>query len=185
MALFVGAALPTPSRNRLPRAAAGGERGKPRYALSGVRKERHFIAAPVASAAGPPRDGGGSSDDVSRLNALLNSSDALDGYSLRNVIRGKYGKCYDIQLRRVAALDDQIVLNIMWRYLEQVSFPLTELEYLENCEAIAQIINSWGLASFVQKEIQTTKKRPQVGKAVSIFLPVDKDNARRAAEWLA
>jgi hypothetical protein len=33
----------------------------------------------------------------------------------------------------------------MWKFLEQKSFPLTEAEYDEQLDAVAEYLNAWGM----------------------------------------
>jgi len=89
----------------------------------------------------------------------------------------KWGKSYDLQLRRV---QDQIFLQVMWKYLEQVSFPRSEAEYFEHLGAIAAYLNAWGSEQYIRQYIEQTRDRPRLGKAVSIPIEL----GERASEWL-
>lgn len=112
---------------------------------------------------------------ASPLNQL--GASAMTGPELRQLLLEKWGRSYDIQLRRIK---DRIFVHIMWKYLEQVSFPLSESEYLEHLQAIANYLNAWDSASQVTAYIKKTRDRPRMGKAVSIPL----DLGERAPEWL-
>jgi len=101
---------------------------------------------------------------------------AMTGKELHQLIVDKWGYSFDVQLRRIK---DRIFLQIMWRYLEQASFPLSEQDYFANLEAIAQYLQAWGGVEQVQKFIAQTKEKPRLGKAVSIPLEL----GARAAEW--
>ncbi len=105
------------------------------------------------------------------------TADPMTGDSLYNLIVDKWGFSYDLQLRRFKG---KIFLQVMWRYLEQVSFPMTEDEYFENLDAIAVHLNEWGVASAVMQFIDETRQKPRQGKAVSI--PIDLGD--RASEWI-
>ncbi len=96
---------------------------------------------------------------------------------LRQLIRDKWGYSYDIQLRRVQG---GIQAQVMWRYQEQVSFPLSESDYLDHLRAMVTYLNDWGVVDQVQSFIQTTKARPRLGKAVCIPLKL----GVRSLEWL-
>lgn len=100
----------------------------------------------------------------------------MTGKQLHQWIVDKWGYSFDVQLRRIK---DRIFLQIMWRYLEQASFPLSEEDYFANLEAIAQYLQAWGGIDQVQKFISQTKEKPRLGKAVSIPLEL----GARAAEW--
>ncbi|MGD1938104.1 MAG: DUF3067 family protein [Cyanophyceae cyanobacterium] len=101
----------------------------------------------------------------------------MTGELLHRLIVEKWGFSYDLQLRRFKG---KIFLQVMWRYLEQVSFPMTEGEYFENLEAISTHLNEWGVTEAVTTHIQTTRQRPRQGKAVSIPL----DLGDRISEWI-
>jgi Domain of unknown function (DUF3067) len=101
----------------------------------------------------------------------------MTGQELRQLLVEKWGYSYDVQLRRTQG---KIFLQVMWKYLEQASFPLSEVEYEEHLDSIASYLDGFGGATQVQKFIQETRERPRLGKAVSIPL----DLGERASEWL-
>jgi Domain of unknown function (DUF3067) len=101
----------------------------------------------------------------------------MTGQELRQLLVEKWGYSYDVQLRRTQG---KIFLQVMWKYLEQASFPLSEVEYEQHLDSIASYLDGFGGATQVQKFIQETRERPRLGKAVSIPL----DLGERASEWL-
>ncbi|MGK7922924.1 MAG: DUF3067 family protein [Trichodesmium sp.] len=101
----------------------------------------------------------------------------MTGKELHELLLQKWGKSYDIQLRRTKG---KIFVQIMWKYLEQVSFPMTERDYLDHLEAIATYINGFAAVETVKNYIENTKERPRLGKAVSIPL----DLGERGSEWI-
>ncbi len=101
----------------------------------------------------------------------------MTGQQLRQLLLEKWGRSYDVQLRRTQG---KIFLQVMWKYLEQASFPLSEAEYQEHLESIASYLNYLGGTTQVQEFIQETRERPRLGKAVSIPL----DLGERSTEWL-
>ncbi|MEC4819227.1 MAG: DUF3067 family protein [Scytonema sp. PMC 1069.18] len=101
----------------------------------------------------------------------------MTGEELHQLLLSKWGRSYDVQLRRTQG---KIFLQIMWKYLEQVSFPLSEAQYLEHLDSVATYVNSLGGSDKVQTFIQETRERPRLGKAVSI--PIDL--GERATEWM-
>lgn len=103
----------------------------------------------------------------------------MTGIELRQILLNKWGRSYDVQLRRTQG---KIFLQIMWKYLGQASFPLTEAEYQEHLEMIANYLQALGSTAQVQKFIAQTRDRPRLGKAVSI--PLDLDLGERASEWI-
>jgi hypothetical protein len=101
----------------------------------------------------------------------------MTGQELHQLITAKWGYSFDVQFRR---LQDQIFFQVMWRYLEQASFPLSEEEYLAHLQEIATYLVGWGQADHIRQTILTTRDRPRLGKAVSIPL----DLGERGSEWL-
>lgn len=101
----------------------------------------------------------------------------MTGEELQQILVEKWGCSYDIQLRQVKG---RIFVQVMWKYLEQVSFPLSEQAYLEHLEAVASYLNAWGSVEQVKTFIRQTRDRPRLGKAVSIPL----DLGERASEWI-
>lgn len=101
----------------------------------------------------------------------------MTGQELRQLLINKWGRSYDIQLRRTQG---KIFVLVMWKYLEQVSFPMTEAEYLEHLNAVGSYLQAWGGVEQVQAYIEQTKERPRLGKAVSIPLEL----GERASEWI-
>ncbi len=101
----------------------------------------------------------------------------MTGNDLRQLLLDKWGRSYDIQLRRTQG---KIFFLVMWKYLEQASFPLTEGEYAAHLDEVANYLRAWGSVEQVQAYIQQTRDRPRLGKAVSIPLEL----GERASEWL-
>jgi hypothetical protein len=101
----------------------------------------------------------------------------MTGQELHQILLSKWGRSYDIQLRRVKG---KIFVQVMWKYLEQASFPLSEAEYLAHLETISDYLNAWGGTIQFEDFIHKTRERPRLGKAVSI--PIELGD--RASEWI-
>lgn len=101
----------------------------------------------------------------------------MTGQELHQLLLDKWGRSYDVQLRRSQG---KIFVQVMWKYLEQASFPLSAAEYLTHLETIAGYLQAWGCSPQVADYIQQTRDRPRLGKAVSI--PVEL--GERASEWI-
>ncbi len=101
----------------------------------------------------------------------------MTGQELHQILLNKWGRSYDIQLRRSKG---KIFVQIMWKYLEQASFPLSPPEYLAHLDTISSYLNAWGGVSQFQNFVERTRERPRLGKAVSIAL----DLGDRASEWI-
>jgi hypothetical protein len=101
----------------------------------------------------------------------------MTGSELRACLINKWGYSYDVQLRKTS---NKLFFQVMWRYLEQASFPMTETEYLTHLEQVATYLTAWNSAEPIKTAIATCKDRPRLGKAVNI--PIDL--GERATEWL-
>jgi hypothetical protein len=101
----------------------------------------------------------------------------MNGQNFRQLLLQKWGYSFDVQFRRVQG---KIFLQVMWKYLEQASFPLTEDEYLAHLDEVALRLVEWNAIGQVQSFIEQTRDRPRLGKAVNI--PIDL--GQRASEWL-
>ena len=101
----------------------------------------------------------------------------MSGKELRQLLIDKWGQPYDVQFRRTQG---KIFLQIMWKYFGQASFPLSETDYQDHLDSIANYLNALGGVQQVQTFILETKERPRLGKAVSIPL----DLGERASEWI-
>ncbi len=95
----------------------------------------------------------------------------------QELLINKWGYSFDVQIRKTPT---KVFFQVMWRYLEQVSFPMDEEEYLAHLKEIVMYLEAMGCLTQVQKAIEETSERPRLGKAVSI--PIDL--GRRASEWL-
>ena len=92
----------------------------------------------------------------------------LTAAELLSILRERWGASYDLQLHRRAG---RLYLQVMWAYLEQQSFPLTEADYLERLEQLVEQLNGIGQAEEVRNWLQTTRDKPRLGKALSFPLP--------------
>lgn len=112
------------------------------------------------------------------------NDDAFRGKDLAALIRRKYGKSYDVQLIKKEFMGRQfLAMNVMWKFREQKSFPLTEEEYIWRLDGVADNLRYWGAVSTVRNTLERTKERPRIGKAVSIFIDLD-ESGGRAREWI-
>ncbi|MGA9379844.1 MAG: DUF3067 family protein [Phormidium sp.] len=101
----------------------------------------------------------------------------MTGANLRQLLLNKWGRSYDIQLRRTQG---KIFVQIMWKYLEQASFPLTEAEYMARLDMVVSYLLAWSATLQVKDFIEQTRDRPRLGKVVSI--PIDLGEL--SSEWL-
>ncbi|MEM9540054.1 MAG: DUF3067 family protein [Cyanobacteria bacterium P01_E01_bin.42] len=101
----------------------------------------------------------------------------MTGDELKELLLKKWGRSYDVRFRQTKGT---IYVQVMWKYLEQQSFPLTAAEYTEHLQEVAAYLNAWGGVSQVREYIEKTRERPRLGKAVSIPL----DLGERTSEWI-
>jgi len=126
-------------------------------------------------------------NDMNRANLerMVGSDDsAFNGLDLATLIRQKYGKSYDVQLIKKEFMGKNLLaMNVMWKYREQRSFPLTEEEYILRLDDVANMLKCWGAVSHIRSSLAKSKERPRIGKAVSIFIDMDSTGGR-ANEWI-
>jgi Domain of unknown function (DUF3067) len=101
----------------------------------------------------------------------------MTGQELREIIVAKWGYSYDVQMKKTPS---KIYLQVMWKYQEQASFPLSEADYLAHLDTVGSYLAAMGSVEQIQKFIEKTTERPRLGKAVSVLL----DLGDRASEWL-
>lgn len=127
-----------------------------------------------------------SREEADKLNQLLVGPEQITGAELRSLVLDKYGVSYDMRLVRRGS---RMWLEIMWKFLEQQSFPLTEQEYELQLDAVAAFLNMWEVQDLVRTSIKGAPKRGPGytgggnARPVSIALGVDVGGAGRSNEW--
>jgi Domain of unknown function (DUF3067) len=101
----------------------------------------------------------------------------MTGQELREMITNKWGYSYDVQMRKTPG---KIYLQVMWKYQEQASFPLSDADYLAHLDTVGSYLAAMGSVEQVQQFIEKTTEKPRLGKAVSILLNL----GDRASEWI-
>ena len=101
----------------------------------------------------------------------------MKGEELHRLLMDKWGRSFDVQLRKVQG---KVFFQVMWKYLEQASFPMSEAEYFAHLDQVAEYLTGFGGEAQVQQFIQQTSEKPRLGKAVSF--PIDL--GERASEWI-
>ncbi len=96
---------------------------------------------------------------------------------LQTLLIDKWGYSYDVQIRKTP---NKLFFQVMWRYQEQASFPMSEVEYLEHLQDVVTYLDGMGSLAQVVTAIRESKEKPRLGKAVSI--PIELGG--RASEWL-
>ena len=85
-------------------------------------------------------------------------------------MRRRWDVSYDLQL---VVRNKNLVLQLMWKYLEQQTFPLSEKDYLIHLNEILEIINRTGNACLVRNWLSNVQKAPKIGSPLSIRLKND------------
>ncbi|KAL6911214.1 hypothetical protein ACP4OV_000019 [Aristida adscensionis] len=190
------------SNNSSSSIAADSPSGAGAAASANARRWRPFIAARAVSDRGESssgdddeqeergkKDEGSSGSGLSRdredLERLVGPDDAkFNGLDLANLIRKKYGRSYDVTLIKKEFMGRNLLaMNVMWKYREQRSFPLSEEEYLLRLDDVANTLKCWGAVAHVRNTLEKLKERPRIGKAVSIFIDMD-ETGGRSNEWI-
>ncbi len=83
------------------------------------------------------------------------------------LFRSRWQASYDMQ---IVTRRRRLYVQVMWAYLEQQSFPLTEDAYCQHLAEVLEVVNRLGEAGAVRAWLQTTKDRPRLGKALSLQL---------------
>ncbi|KKZ14804.1 MAG: hypothetical protein TH68_03930 [Candidatus Synechococcus spongiarum 142] len=86
---------------------------------------------------------------------------------VRALLQQRWGASYDVHLIQ---RQRRIYLQIMWGYLEQLSFPLDEPDYVARLADVVEAINQMGKGEAVRVWLRTTTDRPRLGKALSLPL---------------
>lgn len=73
--------------------------------------------------------------------SLISIQSLSAGQLLRELVYAKYGKQYDLSIvRRQVAGITVVALNVMWTHLDQQSFPMTEGQYMDKLNTIAEYL---------------------------------------------
>ncbi|KAF9622596.1 hypothetical protein IFM89_032495 [Coptis chinensis] len=102
-------------------------------------------------------------DDLERIVGTDDST--FSGVDLATLIKNKYGRSYDVQLIKKEFMGKSLLaLNVMWKYMEQRSFPPTEEEYILRLDDVANKLTCWGVVSHIRSSLSKSKERPKIGK---------------------
>tara|TARA_Y100001978_G_scaffold190393_1_gene193552 strand:+ start:165 stop:482 length:318 start_codon:yes stop_codon:yes gene_type:complete len=82
----------------------------------------------------------------------------------------RWGKKYDF---RLFTRKNSLYLQMMWRFLEQESFPMSEEEYKVSLAEKIEILNRCGYSEEVRNWLRTVNSRPRLGRAVSLQLEIN------------
>ena len=101
----------------------------------------------------------------------------MSGEELRLLVLNKWGKMYDTRIhqRRDQFNKLQLYLQIMWKHVGQKSFPLTETAYVEQLDAVAELLTEWGAQDVVRQKIPQSTKFPKMDTtgANAVMIPLE------------
>jgi hypothetical protein len=106
----------------------------------------------------------------------LNWGGDMSGEELRNMVLKRYGRLYDARIcqRRDRFNKLQMYLQIMWKFLGQKSFPLSEEEYIEQTNAVAELLSEWNVGDVVRENLPKNPKTPKMDTtgANAVMIPL-------------
>ena len=82
----------------------------------------------------------------------------------------RWGKKYDFKL---FIRKDYLYFQMMWKYLEQESFPMSEAQYKESLADKIEILNRGGYSDLVRKWLITSNSKPRLGRALTLQLKIN------------
>jgi len=97
----------------------------------------------------------------------------FDGYDMRDAIFEKFGKCFDMDFRRVDNMGKRdLYLNVMPFHLNSRRFRhASELDYLCHLQAIVEILTKYDRLDYVLAQMQETTKKPRASTSPLIAVP--------------
>ena len=82
----------------------------------------------------------------------------------------RWGKKYDFRLFRRGKF---VYFQMMWGFLGQESFPLSEVEYKKSIAEKIDILNRGGYSEEVREWLKKVNAKPRLGRAVSLQLDLN------------
>ena len=101
----------------------------------------------------------------------------MTGQELHTLLFSKWGKSYDVQIKKVKG---KFFFQVMWKYLEQTSFPMSQTWYFNHLDTVANYLTAWGSTQQIVTYLEQTHDRPRMGRAISIAL----DLGEKTSEWI-
>jgi hypothetical protein len=104
---------------------------------------------------------------------------SLTGAELRALVVAKWGRSYDTRLcqRRDRFNVLKMYLQVMWKFVGQKSFPMREEAYMEQLDAVAELLTEWGVVEEAVQGIAAATMQPKVDTvgATAIMIPLSVD----------
>jgi hypothetical protein len=136
-----------------------------------------FLEAQMAEEEGADGGVAVSGSDARADDYIGEPGSAMDGEELRKLVLNKWGKMYDTRIhqRRDQFNKLGLYLQIMWKFVGQKSFPMTEAQYVEQLDAVAELLTEWGAQDTVRAAIPACTKFPKMDTtgANAVMIPLD------------
>ena len=84
-----------------------------------------------------------------------------------HILKTRWGVTYEL---KIVQKGQRLYLQMMWGYLEQQSFALSEQEYRKELAQLIDVLNRLGKASEVRGWLLNIQGKPLVGRALSLPL---------------
>jgi len=97
-------------------------------------------------------------------------SQPLEVDEVISFLQKRWGVKYELKL---LVKGKSLFLQIMWGFLEQQSFPLSEEKYRDELAKIIDVINRLDQASEVRVWLLRQESKPRLGRALSLPLRAD------------
>ena len=134
-----------------------------------------FLEAQMAEEEGTSSSGG----VVVDADGAPEPGSPMTGEELRGLVVAKWGKMYDTRIhqRRDQFNKLGLYLQVMWKFVGQKSFPMTEAQYVEQLDAVAELLTEWGAQDTVRAGIPACTKFPKMDTtgANAVMIPLDID----------
>ena len=136
-----------------------------------------FLEAQMAE-----EDAGSSAGGVATADSAAGAPEPgspMTGEELRGLVVAKWGKLYDTRIhqRRDQFNKLGLYLQVMWKFVGQKSFPMTEAQYVEQLDAVAELLTEWGAQDEVRAGIPASTKFPKMDTtgANAVMIPLNVD----------
>ncbi len=98
------------------------------------------------------------------------TSQPLEVEEVIRLIRKRWGVTYELKL---LVKGKRLYLQMMWRFLEQQSFPFSEQQYQEELAKVLEVVNRINQTSEVRAWLLLQNGKPRLGRALSLPLRAD------------
>ena len=107
------------------------------------------------------------------IESVDEEENVFDGYAMRDAVLAKFGKCFDMDFRRVDNMGQRdLYLNVLPFHLKSRQFRhASEHDYLCHLQAIVDILIKYNRLDHVLTQMEETTKKPRAGTSPLIAVP--------------